>query len=158
MKILWLLWFVKATVILILFSAPPYNIGSPGEATCISGYCPILSLSKCNDARNSLAISGWNANMFQAAPLRLPYCWIGVNGKANYNPNGDSGSNSGKAKIICERCGRFHITLPKIKVSFSIFNSYEMMIRCTFTFLAVWQWRYEPGLFDWKDYHRTKAR
>ena len=99
------------------FLAPQYNIGSPGEATCISGYCPILSLSKCNDARNSLAISGWNAETFQSAPLRLPYCWIGVNGKANYNPNGDSGSNSAKAKIICERCGRFHITLPKIKVS-----------------------------------------
>ena len=150
-----LLWFWYC------FLAPQYNIGSPGEATCISGYCPILSLSKCNDARNSLAISGWNANIFQAAPLRLPYCWIGVNGKANYNPNGDSGSNSAKAKIICERCGRFHITLPKIKVSFSlfsIFNSYEMMIRCTFTFLSVWQWRYGPGLFDWKDYHRTKAR
>ena len=108
---------MKATVIWYCFLAPQYNIGSPGEATCISGYCPILSLSKCNDARNSLAISGWNANMFQAAPLRLPYCWIGVNGKANYNPNGDSGSNSAKAKIICERCGRFHITLPKIKVS-----------------------------------------
>ena len=82
-----------------------------GEARCNSGYCSIRSLAECNAARNSLAISGWRADTLQAHQHRLPYCWIGVGGAANFNPNGDSGSDSGNTKIICEICSKFYITL-----------------------------------------------
>ena len=82
-----------------------------GEAACSSDYCPIRSLVECNAARIGLAISVWRADELQANTIRLPYCWIGSAGAANFNPSGDSGSNPGRSRIICERCGKFYTTL-----------------------------------------------
>ena len=73
-----------------------------GAFECPSGYKPIKSSSRCNKARNDLSISGWRKN---TTPGRLPYCWVGIDGRANYNSNGDIGSDSAKiaeARLICE--------------------------------------------------------
>ena len=90
--------------------ATRYKTAALGEAKCSNGYCPIRSLAECNAARNSLAISGWNADSLQTHHNRLPHCFVGGGGYANFNPNCDSGSDPGKSKIICERCGKIYIT------------------------------------------------
>ena len=81
-----------------------YKIGAKGASECPSGYVSIQSLSGCNEARKEMSISGWNSESFNKHVHRLPYCWVGPGGKANYNSNGDSGSNQHPAdsQLICE--------------------------------------------------------
>ena len=61
----------------------------------------------CNDARQRLSISGWNAKKYPRRNERLPYCWAGAYGGANYNEYGDSGPNFRASKVICKRLGKF---------------------------------------------------
>ena len=88
-----------------------YEIGTwynhKGASECPYGYQPVNSLSKCNEARNELSISGWNGVDTKTHRARLPYCWVGPGGRANYNPRGDSGWNPPvpTSKLICEVVG-----------------------------------------------------
>ena len=83
---------------------PKYKIGVLGASECPVGYIPIQSLSGCNKARNELSISGWSKENYNNHRHRLPYCWIGSGGGANYNSNGDWGPNGPApvSKLICE--------------------------------------------------------
>ena len=84
-------------------------MGAKGASECPSGYKPIRSLSRCNEARNVLLISKWKAEKSNTSPGRLPYCWVGRGGRANYNSNGDIGSDPSKTsegRLICEEKGK----------------------------------------------------
>ena len=81
-----------------------YEIGIPGEDKCPSGYNYIQSLSACNDASDALLDTKFNGLKLIANQARLPYCWLGKNGNANYNSNGDLGRNGLKgSRLICEK-------------------------------------------------------
>ena len=88
-----------------------YEVGTwynyNGASECPNGYQPVNSLSRCNEARNELSISGWNGVKTKNHRERLPYCWVGSGGRANYNPRGDSGWNPPvpTSKLICEVVG-----------------------------------------------------
>ena len=93
-----------------------YVIGALGHASCQSGYGNIQSLSECNDARIALSIDAWNDDKYPTSTLRLPYCWIGPTNGANYNPNGDSGSDFASSRLICKNTQRkFNISLEETK-------------------------------------------
>ena len=72
-----------------------------GESECPTGYNPVRSLSTCNKARKEMSISGWNSES-NKGNARLPYCWVGRGGGANYNSNGDSGGNIEGSRLLCE--------------------------------------------------------
>ena len=81
-----------------------YEIGIPGEDKCPSGYNYIQSLSACNDASDALLDTKFNGLKLIANQARLPYCWLGKNGNANYNANGDLGRQVEKSsRLICEK-------------------------------------------------------
>ena len=68
----------------------------------------IRSLSDCNEARKNLGISIWKDEKRNKDTARLPYCWIGGSGAANYNANGDWGSRGlVVSKLICQKYGEF---------------------------------------------------
>ena len=93
----------------------PYAIGALGQTSCLSGP-NIQSLSECNDARISLSIATWNDDRYPTSTLRLPYCWIGPTNDANYNFNGDLGSDFSSSRLICKYTpGKFNISLEKMK-------------------------------------------
>ena len=79
-----------------------FKIGALGQSECQSGYKPVKSVSRCNEARKEMSISGWNLERFKSNNARLPYCWIGAGGSANYNANGDAGPTSQGARLLCE--------------------------------------------------------
>ena len=81
---------------------PQYKIGTLGASECPNGYKHIQSLSGCNAARNELSFSVWNGERFINNGQRLPYCWVGTGGGANYNSNGDTGQNPPPSRLICE--------------------------------------------------------
>ena len=84
-------------------------VGELGESRCQNGYQPILSPSVCNYARNELAISKWNApDALSDSSDRLPYCFIGAQGGANYNSKGDSGTNGRASRLLCAKSRKFH--------------------------------------------------
>ena len=85
-----------------------YKIGNLGEDKCPSGYNYIQSLSACNDASNALLKKDSKGEKNIDNNVRLPYCWIGGKGNANYNPTGDSGLNGWKySKLICEKSSKY---------------------------------------------------
>ena len=84
---------------------PRFRIGTPGSSECQYGYSPIRKKSVCNEARQQLEITGWNGADKSDSEYRLPYCWIGAGGNANFNPKGDSGNPPNIkliASLICE--------------------------------------------------------
>ena len=78
-----------------------FKIGALGESKCPTGYSPIRSLSTCNEARKEMSISRWNSED-NKGNARLPYCWVGRGGGANYNSNGDSGKDIEGSRLLCE--------------------------------------------------------
>ena len=78
------------------------KIGALGESECQDGYQPIKSLSRCNEQRKEMSIAEWNHELHKNKNGRLPYCWIGPGGRANYNPNGDAGPTAQGARLLCE--------------------------------------------------------
>ena len=96
-----------------IFVEDLYAIGVLGEEICQSGHGPITSLSVCNDARQSLSISKWNAEKYDNNNGRLPYCWVGPNGGANYNSKGDNGSNFRASTLICKKYRKFILSFKK---------------------------------------------
>ena len=48
-----------------------------------------------------MSISRWNSED-NKGNARLPYCWVGRGGGANYNSNGDSGKDIEGSRILCE--------------------------------------------------------
>ena len=88
----------------IILNYVAYKPGVAGVSECPIGYCPIKSISRCYEASIEVFISGWNGENLSNDVNRLPYCWIGGDGKANYNSKGDSGPNCRTARLICETC------------------------------------------------------
>ena len=94
-----------------------YVTGKKTEEICQSGYGPIQSHSGCYEASKSLSISLWNGPHYASSDDRLPYCWVGANGGANYNPNDDKGSNSRVSKLICKKNRKFMLSLKNKRKS-----------------------------------------
>ena len=91
-------------------------IGALGQNSCQGSYGHIMSLSECNEARIELSIAEWHDDQYPTSTLRLPYCWIGPTDGANYNPNGDLGSDFSNSRLICKK-GKFNIFWKKPKKS-----------------------------------------
>lgn len=72
-----------------------------GDVVCPSGYVYINDFDECNNARLQLGIKQWNGNNLNTHNHRLPYCWVGQSGKANFNEYGDVGSNPSLSVLIC---------------------------------------------------------
>ena len=90
-----------------------YDIGELGQSECKNGFVPIRSESRCDEARKGLDIQIFRGEQLMDNEARLPYCWIGAGGAANYNPKDNQGNNGGVAKLICEKGGKFYFILTQ---------------------------------------------
>jgi FkbM family methyltransferase len=80
-----------------------YMLGDAGSDVCPTSYEPVKSHKECNTARQAMG-KDYNGMDFKSSDFRLPYCWLGGAGKANFNPDGDSGTGEDKrlSKLICK--------------------------------------------------------
>ncbi|CAK0824142.1 unnamed protein product, partial [Prorocentrum cordatum] len=79
---------------------PTYELVA--EQACPSGYADITSEEECSRARESVGTSGWRGQELSDSPDRLPYCWVGSYGYANFNPAGDTGDSWADARgVVC---------------------------------------------------------
>jgi len=77
--------------------------GELGSNTCPEGFRSITSEPRCDAARQELGVQYNGEGTTNSG--RLPYCWLGAGGRANFNPNGDNGhiaANVARSKILCE--------------------------------------------------------
>jgi hypothetical protein len=93
-----------------------FNYGSLGGSNCPTGFTAITTMSACQDASAWLGI-GWNGNSSANSSDFLPYCWVSADGNANFNGNGNTGSeaqtammqeNGGGISVICKAQGQAH--------------------------------------------------
>ena len=66
-------------------------------------YGDILTKGECKKAANTLEISKWKGEKLNRHRARLPYCWVGKGGGANFNVNGDEGRKIDGSSLICKR-------------------------------------------------------
>ena len=85
------------------FISGSYLIATKGELYCPQGYESIATFEKCKLASTAVGTLGWNGEILNGHSHRMPYCWIGVAGKANYNGNGDHSDGYSDSKLICKQ-------------------------------------------------------
>jgi len=77
---------------------------SIGATACPRGFAYITNMDECNLARKALdGVDGWNDEGLKTHSARMPFCWVGRDKKANYNPSGDWGADFSKSTLICKR-------------------------------------------------------
>jgi len=81
---------------------PKYVMSKNGKTTCMDGYKYISNEKQCNKARKRLG-KKYNGKKWKNNSNRLPFCWIGAGGYANFNKAGTTGSTSGNSKLLCKR-------------------------------------------------------
>jgi hypothetical protein len=80
-----------------------FTEATQGATVCPSGFTTLVSKVECDTARIALGIPKFNGESFNAHKDRLPYCWIGNHGSANWNGNGDSGPKHDASTLICKK-------------------------------------------------------
>jgi len=101
-------------------SEASYALGGRSSPTCPTKYTPILTLADCRLAATALkneiapdSSEEITGNMNEPRLLedyygndRLPYCWLGASGKANFNPYGDKGTKDNvdqQSQVFCKK-------------------------------------------------------
>ena len=79
-----------------------YVLGAKGTGFCPKTSRDIFTYDDCETAANVLQISKWKGEKFNQHDGRLPYCWVGKGGAANFNGNGDKGSKGDDSALICK--------------------------------------------------------
>jgi len=79
-----------------------YVIGVLGFPLCPPGSVGLETEQECDDAWQALNVPAYNGERLNGHRDRMPGCWIGRGGKANWNANLDFGIDSCQSTLICK--------------------------------------------------------